>query len=58
VLNQDSALQTATRHVSLISQPENEMKMYVPSWTRGMTFAAVSMPLTAPSVMARFTPAK
>lgn len=31
------------------------MKMYVPSWTRGMTFAALLVTLTASSVMAQDT---
>jgi alpha-glucosidase len=47
--------QMATRHVSLISQMENEMKMYAPSWTRGMTLAALLVTLTASSVMAQDT---
>jgi alpha-glucosidase len=47
--------QMATRHVSLISQMENEMKMYAPSWSRGMTFAALLVTLTASSVMAQDT---
>src|SRR5712671_563181 len=34
---------------------EIEMKMYVPSWTRGMTFAALWVALTASSVMAQDT---
>ena len=47
--------QMATRHVSLTSQTENEMKMYAPSWSRGMTFAALLVTLTASSVMAQDT---
>jgi len=31
------------------------MKMYVPSWTREMTFAAVLLTLTASSVIAQDT---
>jgi alpha-glucosidase len=45
----------ATRHVSPTSPTENEMKMYVPSWTRGMTFAALLVTLTASSVIAQDT---
>jgi hypothetical protein len=41
-----SQSQMATGHVSPTSQIEIEMKMYVPSWTSGMTFAALSMTLT------------
>jgi alpha-glucosidase len=45
----------ATRHVAPTSPMENEMKMYVPSWTRGMTFAALLVTLTASSVIAQDT---
>ncbi|MGZ3333498.1 MAG: hypothetical protein ACXWMM_15685, partial [Gemmatimonadaceae bacterium] len=45
----------ATRHVSPTSQTEISMKMYVPSWTRGMTFAALLVTLTASSVIAQDT---
>jgi len=45
----------AMRHVLPTSPTENETKMYVPSWTRGMTFAALLVTLTASSVIAQDT---
>jgi alpha-glucosidase len=34
---------------------ENEMKMYVPNWTRGMTFAVILVTLTATAAIAQDT---